>query len=185
MEAEPHSIGSFQYDFQTIVTHELGHAIGLEHSGDRESVMFPMLTTGEVRRSVTDHDLVAVELDHRGNPEGLHAVESNLLSIKGQGYTYVLSDWAFLASKSIPTLIQDRLTENVPNGLATPLSVGALQGNRGVIVPLKMESPIPANPLVKIVCRESRDAELAHDLLFAHFGDSSFSDLMDQSEEMG
>jgi hypothetical protein len=55
--ADPAGIGSGQYDFQTIVTHELGHALGLGHNADADSVMYATLATGAVKRAMTAGDL--------------------------------------------------------------------------------------------------------------------------------
>jgi hypothetical protein len=71
--ADPASIGTDQYDFQTIVTHELGHAIGLGHSGDVNSVMYPYLAPGAVRRSVTARDLSVLDSNDDNVPEPLTA----------------------------------------------------------------------------------------------------------------
>ena len=60
-----------QYDFQTIVTHEIGHAIGLDHSGDSESVMYFELSSGTSHRDLTAQDLTLVKQD--GEPEALVA----------------------------------------------------------------------------------------------------------------
>jgi hypothetical protein len=49
-----------QFDFQTVVTHELGHAIGLDHSGDPDSVMYFALAPGVTRRGLTENDLAAM-----------------------------------------------------------------------------------------------------------------------------
>ncbi|MDB5305358.1 MAG: Cadherin proteinputative collagen-binding protein, partial [Phycisphaerales bacterium] len=66
-------VGSGQYDFQTVVTHELGHSLGLGHSTDTNSVMYPALSTGEARRSLTSYDLSM--LDNDVEPAAaLHAV---------------------------------------------------------------------------------------------------------------
>src|SRR5262249_36759705 len=56
----PAGIGSAQYDFQTVVTHELGHALGLGHSPDTASVMYPYLAAGEIRRLLTAADLATI-----------------------------------------------------------------------------------------------------------------------------
>jgi hypothetical protein len=66
-------IGANQYDFQTVVSHELGHAMGLGHSQDAASVMYPYLATGEVRRTMTASDLSEIDADRNGEPEPLMA----------------------------------------------------------------------------------------------------------------
>ncbi len=55
--ADPAQIGPSQYDFQTTVTHEFGHALGLGHSADPNSPMFESLALGQVRRVMSVADL--------------------------------------------------------------------------------------------------------------------------------
>jgi hypothetical protein len=74
--ADPSAIGVGQYDFESIVTHELGHAIGLGHSGDTGSVMYPYLGSGEARRGVTTQDMSVLEASD-GTPEPLLAAPVN------------------------------------------------------------------------------------------------------------
>jgi hypothetical protein len=59
--ADPTTIGAGQYDFETIVMHELGHAVGLGHSGDTGSVMYAYLSPGQTRRVVTTADLSVLD----------------------------------------------------------------------------------------------------------------------------
>jgi hypothetical protein len=61
MGADPTTIAAGQYDFETIVMHELGHAIGLGHSGDTGSVMYAYLAPGQTRRVVTAADLSVLD----------------------------------------------------------------------------------------------------------------------------
>jgi hypothetical protein len=70
--SEATQIGSGQYDFQTVVTHELGHALGLGHSTDSTSVMYATLAAGTVNRSLTTADLNVPDADTTGAC-GLHA----------------------------------------------------------------------------------------------------------------
>jgi hypothetical protein len=72
-------IGSAQYDFQTVVTHELGHALGLGHSTNSTSVMFATLNTGTTNRVLTVADLNVPDND-TGGACGLHATGGSLAS---------------------------------------------------------------------------------------------------------
>jgi hypothetical protein len=55
--ADPSLIGAGQYDFQTVVTHELGHALGLGESSNPTSVMYSSLATGAINRTLSAADL--------------------------------------------------------------------------------------------------------------------------------
>jgi hypothetical protein len=69
--ADATAVGADQYDFETIVVHELGHSLGLGHSADAGSVMYATLSTGEAKRSLVVADLNVSDSD--GGPCGLHA----------------------------------------------------------------------------------------------------------------
>jgi uncharacterized repeat protein (TIGR01451 family) len=71
--SDPTAVGAGKYDFQTVVTHELGHALGLGHSPDPASVMYPYLAAGQARRGLTSADLAAIDLDQETAPEPLLA----------------------------------------------------------------------------------------------------------------
>lgn len=52
---------SAQYDLQSILTHEVGHLIGLAHSEDPSATMFASYETGSTElRSLSDDDIAAV-----------------------------------------------------------------------------------------------------------------------------
>lgn len=61
------------YDFQSIVTHETGHFLGLAHSGDTRATMFASYTPGETRmRNLTGDDINGICTVYR--PDGDRAV---------------------------------------------------------------------------------------------------------------
>src|SRR5262249_16457627 len=72
--ADPTQVGANQFDFQSIVTHELGHVLGLGHSTDTNSVMYPTLLQGEARRDLTANDMVTLGADSSSAPEPLTAL---------------------------------------------------------------------------------------------------------------
>jgi parallel beta-helix repeat protein len=69
--SDPSQVGSGQYDFQTVVTHELGHVLGLGHSADAGSVMYATLAPGTAKRVLATADLNVPDTDNGAC--GLHA----------------------------------------------------------------------------------------------------------------
>jgi hypothetical protein len=67
--SDPTQIGSNQYDFQTVVTHELGHALGLGGSADPTSPMYETLAGGVVHRTPTVADLNISDPPAGADPE--------------------------------------------------------------------------------------------------------------------
>jgi hypothetical protein len=55
--ADATQVGAGQYDFQTTVTHELGHALGLGESSNSASAMYATLAPGTAIRALTTADL--------------------------------------------------------------------------------------------------------------------------------
>ena len=62
-------IAADQYDFQTILTHEVGHALGLGHSAVSTSVMYATLSSGATSRALAAQDLNVADTD--GGPSAL------------------------------------------------------------------------------------------------------------------
>ncbi len=66
---DPTQAGPSQYDFQTVVTHELGHALGLGGSADPGSPMNETLPAATVRRTPAVADLNLTDPPEGADPE--------------------------------------------------------------------------------------------------------------------
>jgi hypothetical protein len=70
--SDPSQIGPDQYDFQTIVAHELGHAFGINESPDSTSVMYGILGPGQVRRDLSVGDLTMIRQEMATTPNAAY-----------------------------------------------------------------------------------------------------------------
>lgn len=50
-----------RYDVQTIVLHEIGHSVGLDHSGNSNAVMYAYAYTNTTKRSLHSDDINGVQ----------------------------------------------------------------------------------------------------------------------------
>jgi hypothetical protein len=67
--SDPAQIGPGQYDFETTVLHELGHALGLGHSPDPASPMYATLATAVAVRTVDTQDLNVPDPPEGADPQ--------------------------------------------------------------------------------------------------------------------
>jgi hypothetical protein len=76
--SDPTQIGPDQYDFQTTLTHELGHALGLGGANDPNSPMHETLAAGVTHRVLTVPDLNISKPPEGADPltAASHAVEA-------------------------------------------------------------------------------------------------------------
>src|SRR5262249_38839997 len=80
------AIGAGQYDFETVLVHELGHALGLGHSATAGSVMYPTLDAGAVNRSLATADLNVADSDT--GADGLHAAIAPLAPVSAAALSF-------------------------------------------------------------------------------------------------
>jgi hypothetical protein len=67
-----------QFDYGTVIIHELSHAIGLGHSTDTASVMFPYLSLADVRHDFSIADLTLMQEVESSAPQALRVDPKSL-----------------------------------------------------------------------------------------------------------
>jgi hypothetical protein len=82
--ADPAGVAPGQFDFQTVVAHELGHVLGLGHSADPASVMHDSLAPGTTRRLLVAADLNLPD-DDAGGPARRAASRLDPLPARARG----------------------------------------------------------------------------------------------------
>lgn len=55
-------------DLESVVVHEIGHVLGLGHSADRDSVMYPVYTPGSKVVELEDDDVEGIQKLYGKNP---------------------------------------------------------------------------------------------------------------------
>jgi hypothetical protein len=121
-------IGSGQYDFETVVTHELGHALGLGHRTDSASVMYATLNANMVNRALTPADLNVPDSDTTGAC-GLHAAAVPAIAA---GSTNPVASAAlsrsigaaFLSTDAVRSLLFALTAAELPRGFVTASQPG-------------------------------------------------------------
>jgi hypothetical protein len=110
-------IGAAQFDFQTVVTHELGHGLGLGHSTNSGSVMYASLATGIARRSLSVADLNIPDTD-TASVCGLHAafnpqtVSAVVAPVAGHGVVPPIAPGPFGYSMPLTLTVMSPLSGN-------------------------------------------------------------------------
>jgi hypothetical protein len=119
-------VGANQYDFQAVVTHELGHALGLGHNPDASSVMYESLAAGVARRTPTAADLNISDPPAGADPERAAPTRAEVLSRVFGGASLGVS----------PASAQDLGASRLPDGpqfvstsSAVPAFAGGLPGS--------------------------------------------------------
>ena len=171
---DPTAVGAGQYDFETVIVHELGHALGLGHNPDPSSAMYATLATGTARRDMTVADLNIPDGDggaFRGLPAAIpfqnatsRLARNNQLAEGSVGVAVldeVLSGWARADSGS-PNGIAHRVLGQGTNPAVLPLlSPQSTQPGRLVndpqAVDVLLERVVPSGPCSRIPhCRFTR-----------------------------
>ena len=115
------SPGANQFDLQSVATHEIGHLLGLDHSGLAEAVMFPFgdTTAAGERRSLSLDDLLGVAFLYPAPSFAASTGElSGTVALSGKG---AFAAQVLVVDASNGNVVMDRLTN--PDGTFDILGV--------------------------------------------------------------
>ena len=139
--ADPNAVGTNQFDFQTVVTHEIGHALGLGHNPDPASTMYHSLLPGLAKRTLTDADLNIGDVENL--PGALHG------DLTGRSTNGLLAPEsatvaAFLFSTALESLTPIPLPNPV-NPLASNPAIFERSNAHEFVNPLEVSMALPAS----------------------------------------
>jgi hypothetical protein len=119
--SDPTQIGASQYDFETTVLHELGHALGLGGSNDPHSPMNETLSSGVADRTVTVADLNIPDPPSGADPQMAagFSVVPPVMFYGGDAAAH-----APVAASSVPTIGLVPLTRTPEGGTQQPTPAG-------------------------------------------------------------
>ncbi len=136
-------IASNQYDFQSVVTHELGHALGLGENSDASSAMSLYLSPGQAHRDLSKTDLNAIHQELQAlQPAvvaGPKASASRILQAKGKAKASASSNLVGLpeasTSLAMTTPRLKRISVPVAGQVGEIVAIGTDSGVASAIVP--------------------------------------------------
>jgi hypothetical protein len=120
-------IGPGQYDFETAVLHELGHALGLGHSSNTASVMYATLATGTAERALTTADLAIPDADVGADALHAAAVPAGLAGSTIPVASATLSSGigaAFPSTDAVRSLLFASVAAELPRGFVAASQPG-------------------------------------------------------------
>jgi hypothetical protein len=169
-------IGAGQFDYQSVVTHELGHAVGLYHdvtnygtlNGDGYSTMYPVLNPAQIHRQLSTYDVswlnhLYANGDNPGGNDGPESVAalragpltgsvSVQLGVNERSQMPLLSETTFQSPRDLASFQPASFTETAGLGNAPASPAAAtllpLDPSAGMLVMnSRMHDPMPAAPV--------------------------------------